>query len=121
MAKQLLDVCHNTLAWLIFISLDGMPRTTKIGLCSIPWLPAFLAWFAFYAEHHPSYYAWGHMQLNPDGTTTITHGPPLPFQLPFDSALRAIFWASAIAFAIGLVLLLIGLGKSIMRKRMSAV
>ena len=61
------------------------------------------------------------MRLNPDGTTTIEHGPPLPIQLPFDSALRIACWLSLVAFVIGFVLLLTSLVRVMAKKRASTV
>jgi hypothetical protein len=98
-----------------------MSRTTKIGLWSVPWFPAFLVGLAIYASQHPTYESWTRFRLNPNGTTTIEHGPPSAVQLPFDSALRVVCWASVAAFLIGVTLLLVSLARVILRRRTSYV
>jgi hypothetical protein len=57
------------------------------------------------------------MRLNADGTTAIERGPPLPLHLQVEAGLRIVCWVSAAAFIVGLSLLLISLGRLVLRKR----
>jgi len=85
-----------------------MSRTTKIGLWLIPWFPALVLGVLVLGFFYPWYDAYAKMGVNPDGSTWIIHGPPVPLPLAYHfGLLQVITLVCVVASVAGCALVLV--------------